>query len=145
MMNRLLGGWACRFDASAGHSHPPTPARTTTLRRDHAVVGHTGAMSPGPQPRSRAVGLEMVRRLALMLMAASLATLVLLTQRLLEIWVGGDLFLGWAALWCVLLSALLLLSRLVTVLAQWAVVTLDTWVWRLARQRAARRQRVHPA
>lgn len=146
MMNRLLHAWAWRPSASAGHPNHTIPAHTTdTPWRGQRAVGHTSAMTPGLQPRSRAVGAEMVRRLALMLMAAGLSTLVLLTQRLMRIWVGDDLFLGWATLWCVLLSALLLLSRLVTALAQWAVVTLDTWVWRLARQRAARRQRTHSA
>ena len=47
-----------------------------------------------------------------MLMAACLTTLVLLTQRLLQSWAGDALFLGWTVLWCVMLAALLGLSRL---------------------------------
>ncbi len=134
MMNRTEHGWSRRSDTLTAESHGM--ARSRVPQPDPPPLS--------VQPRSSALGVEMVRRLALMLMAAGLATLVLLTQKLILTWVGDDLFLGWAALWCVLLSALLLLSRLVTVLAQWAVGALDTWVWRLARQRAARRQRVHP-
>lgn len=123
-------------------ARPRNPAPADRALPD--VPGREGeACQPvlGPQPRSSTVGVEMVRSLALMLMAASLATLVLATHKLILTWVGDDLFLAWAALWCVLLSALLLLSRLITVLAQRVLVSLDSWVWQLARQRAAKRLR----
>ena len=105
-----------------------------------ATGSHQAALS---QPPSRAVGVETVRSLTLMLMAACLTTLVLLTQRLMQSWAGDDLFLGWTVLWCVMLAALLGLSRLSNDLVHRTLASLDDWVLRLARHRALRRQRSH--
>ena len=105
-----------------------------------ATGSHQAAL---PQPPSRAVGVETVRSLTLMLVAACLTTLVLLTQRLLQSWAGDDLFLGWTVLWCVMLAALLGLSRLSNDLVLRTLASLDDWALRLARRRALRRQRSH--
>ena len=105
-----------------------------------ATGSHQAAL---PQPPSRAVGVETVRSLTLMLVAACLTTLVLLTQRLLQSWAGDDLFLGWTVLWCVMLAALLGLSRLSNDLVLRTLASLDDWALRLARHRALRRQRSH--
>lgn len=105
-----------------------------------ATGSHQAALS---QPPSRAVGVETVRSLTLMLMAACLTTLVLLTQRLMQSWAGDDLFLGWTVLWCVMLAALLGLSRLSNDLVHRTLASLDDWALRLARHRALRRQRSH--
>ena len=116
---------------------------------DHATQLASPATATGshqaalPQPPSRAVGVETVRSLTLMLVAACLTTLVLLTQRLLQSWAGDDLFLGWTVLWCVMLAALLGLSRLSNDLVLRTLASLDDWALRLARHRALRRQRSH--
>ncbi len=116
---------------------------------DHASLRASPATAAGnsqgtlSQPPSRAVGVETVRSLTLMLMAACLTTLVLLTQRLLQSWAGDDLFLGWTVLWCVMLAALLGLSRLSNDLVHRTLANLDDWALRLARHRALRRQRSH--
>lgn len=105
-----------------------------------ATGSHQAALS---QPPSHAVGVETVRSLTLMLVAACLTTLVLLTQRLMQSWAGDDLFLGWTVLWCVMLAALLGLSRLTNGLVYRTLASLDDWALRLARHRALRRQRSH--
>lgn len=121
-----------RFSVDDHATHRASPA--------NAAPGGQGALS---QPPSRAVGVETVRSLTLMLMAACLTTLVLLTQRLLQSWAGDDLFLGWTVLWCVMLAALLGLSRLSNDLVHRTLASLDDWALRLARHRALRRQRSH--
>lgn len=121
-----------RFSVDDHATHRASPAT--------AAPGGQGALS---QPPSRAVGVETVRSLTLMLMAACLTTLVLLTQRLLQSWAGDDLFLGWTVLWCVMLAALLGLSRLSNDLVHRTLASLDDWALRLARHRALRRQRSH--
>jgi len=133
--------WSCLSGAPTGSSREtipiPAPVRQTLAKGPQAPE-----KEPLPQPRSSAIGVETVRSLALMLMAAVLTSLVLMTQRLMESWAGDDLFLGWTVLWCVMLASLLWVSRLANGVARHVLAGLDAWAWRRARERAAQRQRV---
>jgi hypothetical protein len=108
-----------------------------------ASVAAGTTSEPQSQPRSSAVGVETVRSLSLMLMAACLASLVLMTQKLLRTWAGDDVFLGWTVLFCVMLAALVVLSRVSGGMAHRLLAGLDAWALRLARQRAAKRKGPH--
>lgn len=102
---------------------------------------HGGTDVDGWRPPSRSVGVEAARSLALMLVAACLTALVLTTQRLMPDVAAPDQFLGWAVVWCVMLAGLVVVSRLANALVKALLSSLDAWAWRLARHRAARRQR----
>jgi peptidoglycan/LPS O-acetylase OafA/YrhL len=95
-----------------------------------------------PACPSTSVGAETVRGITLLLAAACLATVVLVTQRVLQWWVGDDLFLAWTVTWCVLLAAMQWLLRSARGWAQAALQWLDDWSQRVARQRAQRRSGV---
>lgn len=88
---------------------------------------------------STSVGAETVRGITLLLVAACLATVVLVTQRVLQWWVGDDLFLTWTVTWCVLLASMQWLLGSARGWAQAALQWLDDWSQRMARQRALRR------
>jgi hypothetical protein len=83
------------------------------------------------------MGRDMVRGLALMLVSAVMAGLVLLTERFLLDRIDLGYLLGGLVLWSVLLSALLLLSRVSVRLSQ-AVLS---WLDRSAQTRARARSR----
>ncbi|MDO9159858.1 MAG: hypothetical protein Q8S32_02610 [Burkholderiaceae bacterium] len=88
---------------------------------------------------STSVGAETVRGITLMLVAACLATVVLVTQRVLQGWVGDDVFLTWTVTWCVLLGAMQWLLRSAAGWSRASLQWLDTWAQRIARQRAQHR------
>lgn len=92
-----------------------------------------------PTTPSTSVGAETVRGITLMLVAACLATVVLVTQRVLQWWVGDDLFLTWTVTWCVLLAAMQWLLRSARGWANAGLQWLDAWSQRVARQRAQQR------
>lgn len=132
--------WSCLSGTPTGSSRETLPV-SVPVRQALAKGPQVSENEPLHQPRS-SVGVETVRSLALMLMAAVLTSLVLMTQRLMQSWAGDDLFLGWTVLWCVMLASLLWVSRLANGLTRHVLTGLDAWAWRRARERAAQRQRV---
>lgn len=109
------------------------------------LMAHSSDAQPATQvpPPSTGMARDMVRGLSLMLIAAVMAVLVLLTERLLLARADVGTVLGWMVLWSVLLSALLLLSR-VSVRVSHAVLTwLDSMARRSARSRAKARFSAH--
>jgi hypothetical protein len=93
--------------------------------------------APAAPPLSTGMGQDMVRGLALMWVSAVMAGLVLLTERFLLDRIDLGYLLGGLVLWSVLLSALLLLSRVSVRLSQ-AVLS---WLDRSAQARARARSR----
>jgi hypothetical protein len=87
------------------------------------------------------MGKDMVRGLALMLIAAVMAVLVLLTENLLLDRIDVGNLLGGLVLWAVLLSALLLLSRVSVRLSQAMLSRLDRWAQARAQDRSSDRHR----
>jgi len=94
------------------------------------------------QPTSTGMGLDMVRGVALAVMAAVMAVLVLLTQRWLLAPTGVGAVLGWLVLWSVLLAALLMLSRLSVWASHAALSWLDKSAFERAQARSRARQRL---
>ena len=121
------------FFSPSAYPARPLMASTSDTAPDAQIV----------QTPSTGMAKDMVRGLSLMLIAAVLAALVLLTERLLLAHVDVGTVLGWMVLWSVLLSGLLLLSRL-SVRASHAVLTwLDRLAHRSARARANARLSAH--
>ncbi|HRK39417.1 MAG TPA: hypothetical protein PK347_13610 [Burkholderiaceae bacterium] len=96
-------------------------------------------LSQHPVP-STGPGQDMVRSLALMFMAALMAAVVLVTDRMLLSRVGFGHVLSWLVLWTVLLSALMALSRLSVVLSQAVLAWADRASLRAAQAKSIARR-----
>jgi hypothetical protein len=106
------------------------------------VVARAGAEPASPDvlpSASTGMGRDMVRGFALSIMAAVLAGLVLLTDRLLLERTGVGDVLAWLVLWSVLLAALLVLSRVSVRLSQTVLAWLDQFAFDRARSRSRAR------
>lgn len=110
------------------------PAQPLVAPRPPEGVAHTATPLP-----SSGTGRDMVRGLALMWVAAAMAGLVLLTERLLLDRMNLGDVLGGLVLWAVLLSALLLLSRVSVRLSVAMLSWLDRSALALARERSRTR------
>ena len=110
------------------------PVRPAMAQRPADQPHAEGALAP-----STGMAKDMVRGVSLMLMAAVMATLVLVTERVLLGPADVGNVLGWMVLWSVLLSALLLLSRLSVRVSQATLNWLDGVARRSARARAEAR------
>lgn len=80
-----------------------------------------------------------VRGLAILLLAAAVATLVVMADRLITTWVDGDLFLAWVLMWVVVFAGLALFASSARNLAQGVMRSLDSWSRSLAESRAEAR------
>ena len=67
------------------------------------------------------------RSLAALLLAAALAALIVVADRLVSTWADGHLFAGWVFLWIVVLAGLALFAGTARRLAQRAMLGLDAW------------------
>lgn len=121
------------FSPSAYPAKPLMEASPETSAPDTAAIP--------PPLRSTGMGKDMVRGLALMLIAAVMAVLVLLTEHLLLDRIDVGNLLGGLVLWSVLLSALLLLSRVSVRLSQALLSWLDRWAQARAQDRSSDRHR----
>lgn len=116
----------------------------STHARAEATLPRAEPVTPR-QLSSTGPGQDMVRGLALMFMAAVLAALVMVTDRLLLDRVGVGHVLSWFVLWAVLLSALIALSRLAMALSVSLLGWLDRASLRAARAKCnARRATLTP-
>lgn len=110
-----------------------------------AIDPNSADLSQGPSAAPRQLsstgpGQDMVRGLALMFMAAVMAALVMVTDRLLLDRVGLGHVLSWLVLWSVLLSALMALSRLAMVLSHALLGWLDRAALRAAQAKSNARR-----
>ena len=120
------------------------PNSTIAIDANPADLSTVDAATPR-QLSSTGPGQDMVRGLALMFMAAIMAVLVMVTDRLLLDRVGVGHVLSWLVLWSVLLSALMALSRLAMVLSHALLGWLDRASLRAARAKSnARRATLAP-
>jgi len=103
-----------------------TLARPLGQRR--AVAGRGGDHRV-PQPRSGARGL------AALLLAAVVASLVVVADRLISTWADGHLLLAWVVLWAVVFAGMALFADVARRAAGSLLVRLDQW----SRVRAERR------
>ncbi|MFP5466801.1 MAG: hypothetical protein ACLGG8_04640 [Gammaproteobacteria bacterium] len=92
------------------------------------------ASRPGTyRPRSNPEG---ARGLATMLLAAVIAALVVVADRLISTWADGHLLLAWVVLWAVIFAGTALFAGAARQMASRAVVALDGWSRALAEKRA---------
>jgi hypothetical protein len=108
----------------------PNPALTLRPLRATPSVNAIGAATPHTKQT------ESARGLALMLLAAVVAAMVVLADRLINTWVDGHLFLAWVALWVVVFAGMALFASTARTIAQRAVRSLDGWSQTIARARA---------
>ena len=79
------------------------------------------------------------RALATLLLAAGVAALAVVTDRLIDTWADGHLFLGWVALWVVIFAGSALLAGTARRMARSTLTALDSWSRSLAEARAEAR------
>lgn len=82
---------------------------------------------------------DSARGLAVMLLAAVVAAMVAVADRLISTWADGQLFLAWVFLWVVVFAGMALFADTARSLARRAVVSLDGWSHALAEARAEAR------
>lgn len=82
---------------------------------------------------------DSARGLAVMLLAAVVAAMVVVADRLISTWADGQLFLAWVFLWVVVFAGMALFADTARSLARRAVVSLDGWSQALAEARAETR------
>lgn len=106
-----------------------------------------------PSPRSLGLGsaaaeagtyrprrsLDGARSLATMLLAAVVAALVVIADRLISTWADGHLLLAWVILWVVVFAGTALFAGTARQLASRAVMALDGWSKSVADKRAEAR------
>jgi hypothetical protein len=102
-----------------------------------SLVPDVAATAPGQYQPDR--GSDGARGLAAMLLAAAVAALVVLADRLINTWVDGHLFLGWVALWVVIFAGSALFAGTARRLALSTLGSLDGWSRSLAEARAEAR------
>lgn len=84
-------------------------------------------------------GLDATRGLAGVLLAAMVATLVVVADQLMETWADGHLLAAWVLMWVIGFAALALLAPTARSLAGRVMAGLDGWSQGLARRRADER------
>ena len=82
---------------------------------------------------------DSTRGLSVMLLAAVVAAMVVVADRLISTWADGQLFLAWVFLWVVVFAGMALFADTARSLARRAVVSLDGWSQALAEARAETR------
>lgn len=82
---------------------------------------------------------EGARRLSALLLAAVLATVVVIADQVIATWADGHLMLAWVTLWALVFAGLALFADSARRLARRAVVALDDWSRSLAEARAEMR------
>lgn len=105
-----------------------------------------------PTPSSLSIGLgrapssarqptrtDGTRGLAAMLLAAVVAAMVILADRLISTWADGHLFLAWVFLWVVVFAGLALFADSARRMARRGIVVLDSWSQSMAEARAETR------
>lgn len=84
-------------------------------------------------------GLNPTRSLAALLLAAMVATLVVVADQLMDTWADGHLLAAWVLMWVIGFSALALLAPTARSVAGRVMDGLDGWSQGLARRRADER------
>lgn len=82
---------------------------------------------------------EGARRLSALLLAAALATLVVIADQVIDTWADGHLMLAWVSLWALVFAGLALFADGARRVARRAVAALDDWSRSLAEARAEMR------
>jgi len=105
---------------------------STTLSAPLSVSAPAAVTKIAPTP-------EGARRLSALLLAAVLATLVVIADQVIDTWADGHLMLAWVSLWALVFAGLALFADSARRLARRAVAALDDWSRSLAEARAEMR------
>lgn len=105
---------------------------TTTLSTPLKI---TAGASLARQPAAP----EGARRLSALLLAAVLATLVVIADQVIDTWADGHLMLAWVLLWALVFAGLALFADGARRLARRSMAALDDWSRSLAEARAEMR------
>ena len=89
--------------------------------------------------RPRAPAADGARGLSALLLAAVVATLVVIADQVINTWADGHLLLAWVLLWAVVFASLALFADAARRLARRTVVALDSWSRSMAEARAEMR------
>ena len=103
---------------------------TTTLSAPLNIAVPVNRQAPAP---------EGARRLSALLLAAVLATLVVIADQVIDTWADGHLMLAWVILWALVFAGLALFADGARRLARRSVAALDDWSRSLAEARAEMR------
>ncbi|MCM3566052.1 MAG: hypothetical protein ACO1OR_12615 [Hydrogenophaga sp.] len=103
---------------------------TTTLSAPLNIAVSVNRQAPAP---------EGARRLSALLLAAVLATLVVIADQVIDTWADGHLMLAWVILWALVFAGLALFADGARRLARRSVAALDDWSRSLAEARAEMR------
>jgi hypothetical protein len=95
--------------------------------------------APSATPASAQASRVSAGPLSVLLLAALVATLVLLADRFVNTWADEHLFLGWMLLWVVIFAGLALFAGTARALAARAICALDGWAQSRAHARAEAR------
>lgn len=110
---------------------------STTLT---AVTPSMAPRSPAATPaRTPAPAAEGSRGLSALLLAAVVATLVVIADQVINTWADGHLMLAWVLLWAVVFAGLALFADTAKRLARRTVAALDDWSRSMAEARAEMR------
>ena len=103
-----------------------------TAPRLPAAALRAGASTGAPAP-------EGARGLSALLLAAAIATLIVVADQVIDAWADGHLMLAWVLLWAVVFAGLALFADSARRIARRGMVALDTWSRSLAEARAEMR------
>lgn len=96
----------------------------------------TAAVSAGS---SASAAPEGARGLSALLLAAAIATLIVVADQVIDTWADGHLMLAWVLLWAVVFAGLALFADSARSLARRGMVALDSWSRSMAEARAEMR------
>ena len=108
---------------------------STTLTATTVVAPRVTAPST-PTPSRSADG---ARGLSALLLAAVVATLVVIADQLINTWADGHLMLAWVLLWAVVFAGLALFADTARRMARRTIAALDDWSRSMAEARAEMR------
>lgn len=103
-----------------------------TAPRLPAAATSAGSSSANPAP-------EAARGLSALLLAAAIATLIVVADQVIDTWADGHLMLAWVLLWAVVFAGLALFADSARRLARRGMLALDSWSRSLAEARAEMR------
>lgn len=121
-----------------------SPVSLATSQKAGSVKAGAGLTTQATAAQSTATrGSHWGRMLAATLLAAAVAALAVLADRLVSTWSDGDLLATWLALWGVVFAGSMLLAGTARRVAQRVMAGLDAWAQQRAAERAeARFQRL---
>ena len=95
--------------------------------------------APAPVVRPKAPVADGARGLSALLLAAVVATLVVIADQLINTWADGHLMLAWVLLWAVVFAGLALFADTARRMARRTIAALDDWSRSMAEARAEMR------